>query len=281
MPDLPKRMDQFARMRAVRDSTLDSREKLVLIMWVTFADGNDGAAWPSIARLAKATSLGKSTVRESLRELERLGWLVLVGSRKGGRMSNRYRFQVPNPPDGGGLNPTLSGPQPDAQEPPTRQSVAPSPPHSVAEQTNQQIKEPTTQQHTADAEALLALGVGEEWLRHANATPERVAWLVREAKRKASPAGFVVAAIRDAYEVPKQRASDDGPASASKLAAGPFDSMNADERAQWVTFARRRFRHLASASEYADDSPHIRVAVNKLVAECQKQSPKGSTENHK
>ncbi|GDX99996.1 hypothetical protein LBMAG48_24000 [Phycisphaerae bacterium] len=265
MANLPKRVDQFARMREARDSTLDSREKLVLIMWVTFADGNDGTAWPSIARLAKATSLGESTVRESVRELERLGWLVLVGSRKGGRMSNRYRFQVPNPPDGGGLNPTPSGPQPDTPQRPTRQSVAPSPPQSVAEQTNQQNKEQTTQ-HTAAVAALLSLGVGKDWLAHPHATPERLAWLLSEAKGKQSPAGFVVAAIRDAYSVPapdeaREKAID----GAVRKAFDPFDGLDEGERASWIVHARRKYPNLANASTYPDDAAVIRGAVTKLM----------------
>ena len=273
MPDLPKRMDNFARTRAVRDSTLGKREKATLVAFLTFADA-DGVAWPSVATLSRAAGYGRSATRASLRRLEKTAWLVLVGSRKGGRMSNRYRFQVPNPPDGGALNATPAGPQPDTPKRPTRQSVAPSPPRIGAEHTKEQNRELTTQ-HTADAAALLALGVGEEWLRHANATPERIAWLAREAKRKASPAGFAVAAIREPYAVPTV-AADAGNTPEAKRASAieTFNGLSAPERAKWVAHARAKYRNLADRYSYPDDSAPIIGAIAKLMQAGDAPQPK-------
>ncbi len=266
-------LDNYARIRAVRASTLGKREKAILSAWLSFANA-EGIAYPSVLKLAEAAGYRESATRKALRVLEREGWLVLIGSRKGGRLSNTYRFSMPNPAAGGGLSPVERGPQPDAVKRPTRQTVPPSPPAHGPDQSIQQTKEKTTQ-HTAAADALLAMGIGKDWLTHPNATPERLVWLVREAKGKQSPAGFAVAAIRDAYPVPapdaaREKAIDD----AVRKSFDPFDGLDERDRAKWIAHARCRYRNLASESSHPDDSPQIRGAVIRLMRAGDAPQPK-------
>lgn len=53
---------------------LGAQERLVLLAWLTHANP-EGIAWPSIARLARMTSLGERTVRRELKRLRERGVL--------------------------------------------------------------------------------------------------------------------------------------------------------------------------------------------------------------
>jgi DNA-binding transcriptional ArsR family regulator len=71
-------------------SDLRSQERLVLLAWLTHADP-DGVAWPSIARLARMTSLGERTVRRELKRLRERGLLEDLGRTPRGGLRLRFR----------------------------------------------------------------------------------------------------------------------------------------------------------------------------------------------
>lgn len=80
---------------AIRDDPdLSSTAKLVAYALATYMD-RDGLCWPSVAKLARATSLSRRTVQIAHRELEAFGYLD-PGDKKGGaRRPNEYRALLP------------------------------------------------------------------------------------------------------------------------------------------------------------------------------------------
>jgi hypothetical protein len=87
------RLDWTHAIRA--DADLSSSAKLVAYALATYMDG-DGLCWPSVAKLAGATSLSEKTAKRARDELVASSWLVVV-EQGGGRTetgegkSNRYR----------------------------------------------------------------------------------------------------------------------------------------------------------------------------------------------
>ncbi|MEZ4322865.1 MAG: helix-turn-helix domain-containing protein [Myxococcota bacterium] len=69
---------------------LGAQERLVLVAWLTHANP-EGVAWPSIARLARMTSLGERTVRRELKRLRDHGLLEDRGRTPKGGLVLRYR----------------------------------------------------------------------------------------------------------------------------------------------------------------------------------------------
>ena len=86
-------------LRAVRDSDLCRRDRLVAFALATFADPDGTNARPGLTRLAKATGMGRSSVSEGLSSLVEAGWLAVVvrgtSSPGGQRRTSEYRLRVP------------------------------------------------------------------------------------------------------------------------------------------------------------------------------------------
>lgn len=82
---------------------LRAQERLVLLAWLTHANPA-GVAWPSIARLARMTSLGERTVRRELKRLRERGVLEDRGRtpRGGLRLCFRSYPQRSSGPRSGG-----------------------------------------------------------------------------------------------------------------------------------------------------------------------------------
>ena len=85
--------------------------------------------------------------------------------------------------------------------------------------------EPTT---NSDAAAVATLLGSWELLRDPNATPERLALIVREAPSKRNPAGYAAAAIRGAWNPPKSATSESAISREQRRGAlAEFDGMSA------------------------------------------------------
>lgn len=89
----------FTWRSAIMDSNLSSTARHVALTLSTYMNERGGSAFPGASRLAHDTALHLDTVKEKLRELERLGWLTCVergGAPKGGeRKANKYAATVP------------------------------------------------------------------------------------------------------------------------------------------------------------------------------------------
>jgi len=78
---------------AISQKTGSAATKLVLLMLANYAGAEDGAAFPSVNRLAEECELGRRTVQAALHNLEQQGFIEIEGrSRKNGSAtSNQYR----------------------------------------------------------------------------------------------------------------------------------------------------------------------------------------------
>lgn len=83
--------DRFDDFKAVRESSLGSSAKLVLLIWLTYADP-DGVAYPSVRTLMAGTSLCRTTVQSVLKDLKKIGVLVKIDAHSPGRRGTTCRF---------------------------------------------------------------------------------------------------------------------------------------------------------------------------------------------
>ena len=79
--------------------TLDPGSKITLLALADYAD-DDGRSFPRVKTLAEKTSLSVRTVRDRLRKLEELGYLVTSSQERldGSQMSNEYTLVGLYPP---------------------------------------------------------------------------------------------------------------------------------------------------------------------------------------
>lgn len=88
---------------AVRDSDLDAKERLVLFVLRTYADGQTGHVSqrhaPSLKGLARGTGLSRSTVADRINTLESKGWLTRISPSTKDAISknatNAYILHIP------------------------------------------------------------------------------------------------------------------------------------------------------------------------------------------
>jgi hypothetical protein len=85
----------FVWSRALRESDLRSTTKLVAFVQATYMDA-DGFSYPSTASIAKGASLNERSVERHRALLERSGWLIGEGNRRGGKSRTvKYLAAVP------------------------------------------------------------------------------------------------------------------------------------------------------------------------------------------
>lgn len=230
-----------------------------------------GEVRPAVSTIARAMGLSASTVRTYINQAIACGALELSGSRSGGRRPTTYRLNLPpaNPPKSGGLsgshhtpNPPESVAHPAGFWSPTRRNPAGTPPKSGDEQPREQPMNNTNEQAVA---VLARLGL-ERLRSNPNATPDRLAWIEREAHTKKSPAGWARACIEEGWNLPEASEADQAAAKQAerdrRLAA--FDAMPDDQRREVLQTVRRKFPNL---SDCADDHYAVRGAVLKVMAE--------------
>lgn len=119
---------------------LKPTRRLLLFTMADAAD-DDGRLWPSQRRLHLLTGLGESTIREALREFEKLGVLdtqTRVRDEGRGRTSNLYRLNLQPP----GLG-ARSDEQPPAAEGAPRQHSADQPPDTGGPIDRRTVREPS------------------------------------------------------------------------------------------------------------------------------------------
>jgi hypothetical protein len=103
--DKPRISPLFTWRSAVAESDdLPATAKLVALTLSLYMSELGDSAFPSQATLAKRTSLNEQTVKKQLRELRRLGWLVVVANASKGRPV-QYAAAIP---DAGGAETTPS-----------------------------------------------------------------------------------------------------------------------------------------------------------------------------
>lgn len=120
------------------------------------------------------------------------------------------------------------------------------------------------QQQGAAADVFSRLGIDPSLRGHANATPERLAWIEREAPAKRNPGGWAAQCIRAGWDVPAPTGAD---AKAAKWAewGSRFNALSDSERAEWEAKARAEFPHLRDPIAHPSGGKGILGAVAKLA----------------
>lgn len=157
--------------------TLDPGSKITLLALADYAD-DDGRSFPRVKTLAEKTSLSVRTVRDRLRKLEELGYLVTSSQERldGSQMSNEYTLVGLYPPadlaGGGG-----------AQLPGGRQTLADHEPSSTPQE-----KPPVAPQDDDDFEEIWSA-----WPRKDSKQPAKKRWQRLSSKKRAEITPLLVA----------------------------------------------------------------------------------------
>ncbi len=275
-----------AALRAIGESDLSGSECDMLRTLLTWANPKTWELYPTIRTIAKYAKRDARTIQRVLGKLEERGVLTFVERSRGGidphgrGRGHRLRLnldcprRVPTTALNPGTSPELN---PDTRpgliirydEHEARLSCAqtPAPKHPYPgtppdKQSREPAKEPTT--NTDAAAVALILGSGE-MVKHANATPQRLAWIAREAPGKTNPAGWAAEAIRKAWQPPppKEDAREARRRERALMLAN-FNRLDEGPKAAVVAAVRRRFPNL---SPRPDDDPVVRAAIARVMTE--------------
>lgn len=250
MTRAPGPMDRLAII--VRTRQIDAGEKLIVLSLFGFIDGATCECWPSIATIVGCARLGRRNVQDRIKLLVDRGVVTLVTKSRGGirangqGVTNRYRINFDALRDEHTerrlrLSRARDDVKPRTPRPQTAQSATLNGAPGAHNPTNEPIKEPTTNNTSVVA------SLSSELRNHPNATPDRLAWIERDAPSKANPGAWAATCIRNGWAVPPPT-----PEQASALAKAErerrlaeFDTMPSDEQASILASAYRLCSNLA------------------------------------
>lgn len=258
-PEFVTRMDRIADL-----PTTGLAERAVLLAAVRWANPN-GELWPALNRWARLTGMTVRSLQRVLRRLTDRGIVEVLSVSPGGTGKTTH-YRIPgllrNPDGRSGFQPRPARTETPTGRPSNPDAQAFEPRPSVTQSTKEtQMEQPPT----ADGEVVARLSA--ELRDHPNLTPQRRAWIEREAPSKCNPAGWAAECIRKCWDVPtttpKQLAADRREERATRLAA--FDSMSGPERTAILAKVREAHRNLRDPQSHPDDSPAVRGAVADLL----------------
>lgn len=264
-----KRLAPWEAHDLIGQTPTKGAERAVLLAALKWANPA-GELWPSAANWAQQVGLTPRALQRTLRRLVERGIVEVVTSSVGGAgRTSRYRIPIldaRNPDRGSGLEagsshattptveprtPTVGTGNPDRGAPKPRPTVTPS-------TRNQPTEQPTT-----GAGVVVAL-LSEELRKHPNATPERLAWIAREAPNKDNPSAWAASCVRGGWAAPPPTPEDQQAlkreARHQRLAA--FDALPPDQQRPILDAAFRAFPNLAGRDP--SDSG-VRGAVAKVL----------------
>lgn len=237
-------------------------ERAVLLAALKWVNA-DGILWPSLETWGRVAGMDARSMRRIVGRLVKRGILQVEHTSSGGhRRTTRYRLMMPVDDDGITVN------QPGPARLKTRTGASANPDRRCPEpgpavrgttknvQVNQDININTPR---AVDDVISAMGI-EALRHHPNATPERLAWIARDAPSKRNPAGWAAECIRNGWKVPlppkwdaKERAKAE-----REMLLKQFDGMPEDDQRGIIERARRRYPNLARCP---DSHPGVRGAV--------------------
>jgi hypothetical protein len=191
---------------------------------------------------------------------------VVSASRGGGTSTYRIPLLAEDPgvmPESSDVRPRQGVPRTPASRPQNPGKSSPKPRHDAGGTTRNHEKEQQPQPSASVDDVFDRFGI--QTLRgHPNATPERLAWIEREAPSKANPAGWAADCIRKAWQPPPPSPEQVKAAhrAAREARLAQFDAMPDHERADLVTRVRRQFTNL---SDRAEDDRDFRSAIAKYM----------------
>lgn len=271
---------QFQLQHSIGRSDLPKMPKIVLRTLLSWADVGQWDLYASNATIAGYVPCDRRTVQRALRELQEGGWIVALPDSP--RSTNRWQIQADRivatwPPPArkgrqkatGGVaaSPPPSGPTPQGG------GSEPQGGRQGATQTNHLPNQETSQRknHTTAADAFIRLVGSDELLTHPNATPERLEWVVREARSetnpKRNPGGWAAGAIREGYPVPPRSRESlrEERREKREAALATYRAMGREEQGALKARALARYPNLDP--EKPDHQISILGAVAKIIME--------------
>lgn len=196
---------------------LTTADRAILLAAVYWADAN-GELWPSAANWARMSGVPLRSFHRRLDGLERAGTIVCVYRSIGGLAASgrgrTSRYRIPCFVVGLTVPYVAQLERPELCQ--TSDELCQAVAHSTVPSCGTQSSNRTTKRELptttspVDAQPLSGDAVvvasliggrkGEELVRHKNATPELLAWIVSNASEKDNPGGWAVEAIRTPYE---------------------------------------------------------------------------------
>ena len=110
--------------------------------------------------------------------------------------------------------------------------------------------------------------LSSEMQRHPHATPERLAWIERDAPSKRSPGAWATECVRQGWPVPATTSPDSARVARSrsiKEGIASLDTLTSDTRAALIRHARLLWPNLADPQNHPDDSPVMRGAAARVM----------------
>jgi hypothetical protein len=246
---------QSDMLDALAASDLDGTEYRIIQTAVRWADPCTGAVRVSVDTWAYYSRQGRRTVQLGLRELERKRTVVADTDKRGGA-GRSVTYRIPMfavRANGASAAPFV--------EPERAQDDATNGARGAANGAGDDSKQRTAcarrtdtknlEEHTQESEAvgvLRALGLGDELLRHPNATPERLEYVARETKKATTknPAGLAKQAIREAWNPPTLAPGGAGGIGAAERARELVEGLEPEARASLLKQVRRDMPNLAN-----------------------------------
>jgi hypothetical protein len=194
---------------------------LALLQW---RNAQTGEAYPGVETIAEAMSTTPRTVRRLINRALNIGALEAIGPRTGGRKPTTYRMNLPPPPSRPPLSKSAAHPcqkcpptpVKNVRPPLSKMSAHPCQKCPPNQQENQQENQQQPKGSIGNPCTTPASAVGgvvvvdaftqlriEDLRDHPNATPDRMAWIQREAPRARNPAGWARACIVEGWAVPE------------------------------------------------------------------------------
>jgi hypothetical protein len=256
---------------AVAESGTDGAERQLLLAAINWANRFTGELWPSVDEWRGVAGLSERGFQEARRRLVVANKMKALSHGLGGHQNPTvFRIEMlAVDAERGAPDAPLSTPHAKREGAhPMRGRGAPDAPRGAPDAPKQQKKNQMKNQQqpahrTPDAAVLISLGLDEAWMHHANATPDRIAWIAKVAPTKeVNPAGWARKAIETPYNPPTVAPGGAGGVSKTERARATVASLTHERRAELVARARQTWPNLAG---FAEDSTEMVGAVAKLA----------------
>ncbi len=259
--------DRMNALAGLGESPGEQCALFAALIWANDA----GELWPSLANWADAAGITPRTLRRSLRALESRGVIERLRATDSiTRRTTRYRLvplapAEPRGPDASAATPATDthAPSPGRPVPHAGRDVRKAGPHvpspgPLVRQTTRNT------QRTPNNDAGVVARLDARWILHPHATPERVAWIEREAPAKTNPLGWARRCIEQGWEVPPPTPAEKA-ASARRKRDEDLAAYDALPLPQRESILREALAACPNLQGYDPASPAVRGAILKVL----------------
>lgn len=253
---LRQRFEAISRL-----STHGPSERVVMLAALYWANA-DGVLWPCMENWARMAGITVRTLQRVLKRLLQNGFLIVMSPSSGGpRKTVRYAIPALANPD------SLSRLQHRNARHKTVTNEVCNPDIGAQRPRRSDGGTTTNNQENYNQQAVMDIfsRLGIEHLRDdPRATPDRLAWIEREAPTKKMPGAWAASCIREGWSVPEPSPADSAATCKAMRdhALANFDAMPELTRRGLLATARQQFPNLCNLEE---DHPAMRGAVAKVI----------------